>query len=136
MPASETPVRRRSALAATAVVILAFVAGIAAGIVGDRIYLVTHQRIIPRGGIEFMGRHLIRRLDRSLELTDAQEAQIEEIVERRTRRMLESSDAVHRAIRDEFAATHTEIEKVLTPEQREKYRRMQHRWHARGHRGR
>ena len=135
MPVSETPPavpsRRRSILLAAMVVILAFGAGIATGVIGDRVYLVTHERIIPRGGIEFMGKHLIKRLDRSLDLSEAQQAQIEQIIDRRTQRMVASSDAVHLAIYEEFNATHAEIEKVLTPEQRDKFRRMQHRWHGR-----
>ena len=128
---SAPPPRRRSILVAAIVVFLAFGAGVVIGVISDRVYLLKHDRIIPRGGIEFMGKHLVKRLDRSLDLTDAQQVQIEAIIDRRTKRMLASSDAVHRAIYDEFTATHTEIEKVLTPEQRAKFERMQHRWHGR-----
>jgi hypothetical protein len=128
---SAAPPRRRSVLVAALVVVLTFGAGIVIGVIGDRIYLLRHERVIPRGGIELLGKHLIKRLDRSLDLTDAQQAQIEAIIEQRTRRMLASSDALHRAIYEEFTATHSEIEKVLTPEQREKFKRMQERWHGR-----
>jgi Spy/CpxP family protein refolding chaperone len=122
---------RRTVIAAALVVALAFAAGVATGFIGDRIYLMTHERIIPRGGIVWFGRHLIQRLDRSLDLTDGQKAQIEEIIDRRTQRMLASTDSVHQALHAEFEATHAEIEKVLTPEQREKFQRMQKRWHHR-----
>ena len=135
MSVSETPApvpaRGRNIVIAAIVVVLAFGAGIATGVIGDRMYLVTHERIIPRGGIEFIGKHLVHRLDRSLHLTPVQQAEIEKIIDRRTQRMLASSDQLHRAIYEEFAATHAEIETVLTPEQREKFKRMQKRWHGR-----
>lgn len=131
--AAPVPSRRRSVILAAVVIVLTFFAGVVVGVIGDRVYLVRHQRVIPTGGIELMGRHLIRRLDRSLDLTAAQEAQVAEIIDRRTERILESSDAVHRIIYDEFAATHAEIEKVLTPEQREKFQRIQKHWHRRKH---
>lgn len=120
---------RSSVWRAALVVLFAFAAGIALGVVGDRAYLFFHERIVPRGGIEFMGRHLLKRLDRGLDLTDAQEAQARAIIDRHTKQMLEELTSVHRSMHAEFNATHAEIEKILTPEQREKFRRMQRRWH-------
>ena len=126
------PSRRRSILLAAVVVVLAFGAGVIAGVVGDRVYLATHERILPRGGIEFVGKHLLHRLDRRLDLTDEQEAQVQAIIERRTQRMLGSWNEVHKTFHDELNAAHTEIAEVLTPEQRAKFEEMQRRWH--GHR--
>jgi Spy/CpxP family protein refolding chaperone len=120
---------RSSVWRAALVVLLAFVAGIAIGIVGDRAYLFFHERIIPRGGIEFMGRHLLKRIDRRLDLTDAQEAQVKAIIDRHTKRMLDELTSVHKNMHAEFNATNAEIETVLTPEQREEFRKMQRRWH-------
>lgn len=122
---------RSSVVRAAVVVLFAFAAGIAIGVAADRVYLLFHERIVPRGGIEFMGKHLLKRLDRRLDLTDAQEAQVKEIIDRRTKHMLGALDAVHKDMHAEFSATNSEIEKVLTPEQREEFRKMQRRWHGR-----
>ena len=122
---------RSSVVRAAVVVLFTFVAGIAIGVGADRMYLLFHERIVPRGGIEFMGRHLQRRLDRKLDLSDAQEAQVKAIIDRRTKRMLSALNAVHKDMHAEFEATNAEIEEILTPEQREKFRTMQRGWHGR-----
>ena len=124
---------RRTIWIAALVVVLAFAGGIVAGIIGDRMYLMTHERIVPRGGIEFLARHLIRRLDRSLDLSDEQESQIRAIIDRRAGRIAALERNVHATIHAEFTATHAEIAKILTPQQRQKFERMQRRWHGRHH---
>lgn len=121
---------RRNVVRAALVVALVFAGGIVFGVVADRAYLVMHERIIPKGGIEFIGKHLLRRLDRSLDLSDAQEAEVRAIVNRRTQRMFEKSDELHAALHSEFIAVHTEIARILTPEQRTKFDQMQRRWHG------
>jgi Spy/CpxP family protein refolding chaperone len=115
---------------AALVVLFAFAGGLAFGVVADRFYLMMHERIVPRGGIEFLGKHWLRRLDRSLDLTDEQEKQVKSIIDRRTERMIRSLDEVHTNMHEEFNATNAEIEQLLTPDQREKFQRMQSRWHS------
>jgi Spy/CpxP family protein refolding chaperone len=134
-PVPAPPARRRSIWLAALVVVFALAGGVALGIVGDRMYLLMHERIVPRGGIEFLGKHWLRRLDRSLDLNDQQEAQVRAIIERRTEKMLRTLNEVHASMHEEFKATHAEIETVLSPEQREKFRRMQRRWHGGPSRG-
>jgi Spy/CpxP family protein refolding chaperone len=135
MSSDETPVvvtpRRRALWLALLVVAMTFAAGLVAGIAADRMYLVAHERVLPPGGIRFLARHMVRRLDRSLDLTDVQEAQVRAIVDRRTGRMMVKWDEVHTAFHEEFGAAHSEIAAVLTPEQRQKFARMQARWHGR-----
>lgn len=130
VPTPAAPPRSRSIWRAALVVFLAFAGGAALGVVGDRFYLLMHERIVPRGGIEFLGRHWQRRLDRSLDLTPDQEVKVKAIIDRRTQRMLRSLNEVHSKMHQEFRETHAEIEQVLTPEQREKFRRMHRRWHG------
>jgi Spy/CpxP family protein refolding chaperone len=124
------PQRSKSMWRAALVLFLAFAGGAALGVVGDRFYLLTHERIVPRGGIEFLGRHWQRRLDRSLDLTPDQEVKVKAIIDRRTEGMLRSLNEVHSKMQQEFSETHAEIEQVLTPQQREKFRRMHQRWHG------
>lgn len=121
---------RRNVLRAALVVGFVFAGGMAAGVVADRAYLVMHERIVPKGGIEFIGKHLLRRLDRALDLTDAQEAEVRAIVNRRTQRMFDKSDELHATLHNEFMAAHSEIALILTPEQRTKFDQMQRRWHG------
>ncbi|MGH9456523.1 MAG: hypothetical protein ACRD2J_02670 [Thermoanaerobaculia bacterium] len=116
--------RTRRRLAAAVVLALVFLAGAIAGIVGDRIFLVVHERVLPPGGFDFFARHMVRRLDYRLDLTDAQEAQVRRILETRTERMQGMMASVHGELHGELAAAHEEIAAILTPEQREKFERM------------
>ena len=122
------PVRRSMVLRAVLVVVIVFAAGVATGFVADRAYLLFHDRVIPPGGLEFMAKHLLRRMDRELDLTAAQEAQVKAILDRGTQRMVGKTKSLHDALHEEFEVTRGEIETVLTPEQRVK---LQHRWHGR-----
>lgn len=99
----------KTVVIASIVVLVAFVAGFCAGIFAD--HVVRHFRgpHPPR----FASRMMIERLDRHLDLTDAQRAKIEEIIQRR-----------HRSIVGELEGANAEIERVLTPEQRRKFARM------------
>lgn len=98
----------KTAVIAAVVVVLAFVAGFAAGALTDHIWM------LKRGPHPPMAAHaMVNRLDRHLDLTDEQRAKIEQILERR-----------HTQMRAEIDLTNAEIERVLTPEQREKFQRM------------
>ena len=123
--------RKSTVLRAVLVVVLVFAAGVATGFVGDRAYLLFHDRVIPRGGLEFMAKHMLRRMDRELDLSPAQEAQVKAILDRGTERMGGRMKSLHDALHEEFEVTSREIEAVLTPEQRVRFEKMQHRWHGR-----
>lgn len=105
---------------ASIVVLVAFVSGAFTGILVD--HLLHRGRRPPhmRGMTHTMAAHL----DRRLELTDAQREKIEEILRRRHQRMWELSESVRPQIHKEIEATNAEIERVLTPAQREKFQEM------------
>ena len=67
---------------------------------------------------------MLNRLDRRLDLTDAQRKQVEEILRRRHARINAMWSGVRPRVRAEVDATNAEIAKVLTPEQRAKFERM------------
>ena len=123
--------RRSTVVRAVLVVALVFAAGVATGFVGDRAYLLFHDRVIPRGGLEFVAKHMLRRMDRELDLTPAQEAQVKAILDRGTERMSGRMKSLHESLHEEFDVTRREIATVLTPEQRSKFEKMQQRWHGR-----
>ncbi len=96
----------RTTIVAVIVLVLTFGTGL---VVGFGVGRFAHLRPRPEIGMRLM----LNRLDHHLDLTDAQESQIRAIFERR-----------HAKMRDEIAQTNAEIEKVLTAEQREKFRKM------------
>lgn len=97
---------------AVGVLVLTFLAGLAAGV------FTSHMMILHGGhGAGRFPHVLLNRLDRKLDLTDAQRAQVKKIIDRRQARI--AAD-----VRGEVERARNEIEQVLTPEQKEKYRRM------------
>jgi len=99
----------KTVVIAAIVVLAAFVAGFCAGIFADR---VMHRMGGPHPP-RFASRMMIERLDRHLDLTDDQRAKIEQIIERH-----------HQSIGGEIAAANAEIERLLTPEQRQKFAKI------------
>src|SRR6476659_4557694 len=102
----------------------AFVAGAAIGVAGDRV--LEHNRPRPagrRGGLE--------RLARDLNLTTAQKAAFDSILENRQKQLrqlyapmqpqIDSLDAAGKVIRD---STHEQLRRVLNPDQRAKFDKM------------
>ena len=123
----------RTTLLAVTVIALTFVAGVVVGIFAD------HVMIVRRGGrldhLPFAAQMMSRRLDHHLDLTDAQEKQIEQIL---TRRRVEM-DAIVSGMKPRVDATidrtNAEIEQVLTPEQRAKFEKLKMRLHGPMHHG-
>jgi Spy/CpxP family protein refolding chaperone len=99
-------VTRNTLLAALALV-LTFVAGFFAGAVAHHVVGPRIHRPRP------MQAMMLHHLDRRLDLSDAQRAQIARILERR-----------HARMRGEIEAVNGEIERVLTPEQRKIYAKI------------
>lgn len=103
----------------------AFVAGIAIGFAADR--AMRHDR---RDG-ERRPRSQVERMARDLDLTPAQRAQVDSIIEGRRKQMrqlfapirpqMDSLMALGKVIGD---STHEQLRRVLTAEQREKFDRM------------
>jgi Spy/CpxP family protein refolding chaperone len=110
----------RTSLLAAVVLLVTFGAGMAAGMFAVHLF---HMRGMP-GLDDIRAGLLVERLDRRLDLTDAQRKQIEEIIARRHQRIMSITADVRPAIHKEIFAANAEIEKVLTPEQLKKWERI------------
>jgi Spy/CpxP family protein refolding chaperone len=128
----EVPVRK-TRVRAVLLLALTFVAGAIAGAATDRFALVRQHRMVPRGGLHFTADRIASRLDRELNLTDAQRAQVDRILKERGAAIDAAWSRVQPEVRAEVERRNTEIEAILTPEQREKFAEMRARWkqHAR-----
>ena len=103
----------------------AFVAGAAVGVAGDR--TIEHNGPMPRGG----SRSPLDRMSRDLDLTPAQRATFDTILESRQKQMrqlfapiqpqMDSLMALGKVVRD---STHEQLRRVLTPEQRVRFDKM------------
>jgi Spy/CpxP family protein refolding chaperone len=106
---------------AATVVAIALVSGIFIGVAADHAYLIYKHRILPS---HMQGRppHAIaERLSHKLDLTPQQRTAIEQILERRHARVSAMWGNVRPQIRKEIDETNAEIEKLLTPAQKEKF---------------
>lgn len=123
-----------SATKTTIIAVLALVLTFTVGFVAG---FAVHRVMGPPGpGHAAAPRMMLRHLDFRLGLTDAQSAQIEAILERRHQRISEIRDTTRPRMLAEINAANAEIEKVLTPEQREKFASMRLRLGHPGGRGR
>lgn len=108
-----------------------FLAGMVAGGAVDRLILFKQRRVLPRHGMRFVSEHVLRRLDRELDLTEQQKRQVKEILERREHSVERLWTGMQPLVRQEIDRANLEIERVLTPEQRPRYRKLVDRWRAR-----
>jgi hypothetical protein len=110
---------------AALVVVVALIAGAVLGIVGDRAWLWHMHRLLPGPRAErFVAGRIVDHLDRELHFTPPQKSAVQQILDRHRARIDAISAAVRPQMRQEIDATNAEIEKVLTPEQRTKFRDM------------
>lgn len=108
----------RTTLVAALVLVLTFGAGVIAG-------AAAHHLFGHRDGIPAFAMHVVlNRLDRRLDLTDAQRAQVEAILRRRHANINAMLGGVRPRVHQELEAANAEIAKVLTPEQRVKFEKM------------
>lgn len=105
---------------AVVVVLLTFIAGVMVGV------FASHMMILHggHGATLFPTKAMVNRLDRRLDLTDAQRAQVEQIIRRSHARIDGIWDDVHPRIHAELDQANKEISRILTPEQRAKFERM------------
>jgi predicted type IV restriction endonuclease len=115
---------------AVVTVIVALLAGIAIGIVGDRVWVVRHGFRSGRG-MHHMKERIVARLDRELSLNPQQHAAVVRIVEQQQQRIAAIQNGVRPHIRREIDQGNAEIEKLLTPAQRTKFEQMKMRMRAR-----
>ena len=114
--------------AAALLIIGALIAGVVLGVAGDRAYLHMH-----RGSRTPPLARLVEHLDSQLHFTPQQKQAVQQIVERHHARMSAISASIRPQMRQEIDSTNAEIEKILNPEQREKFRGISSR--MRRHRG-
>ncbi len=122
----ETPTPSTSSSARTTAILLvaiAFVAGALIGFAGGRVYSIYHGPF--RGhGADFIRDRMLKHLDRELDLTPQQHAQVAQIMDRHHKRMDEIAAGIRPQMRQEIDAAGREIEAILTPEQKQKYQSM------------
>jgi hypothetical protein len=102
-------------LAAIALV-ATFVVGAIVGLVADRA-LVMHGFGVPHPSTEF----LVRRLDRRLHFTSQQRAQVVIIIDRHQQSIAKIWQGVRPSVHAEIESASSEIDRLLTPEQRVKF---------------
>lgn len=117
----------RSRIAAFLLLAATFLVGLIAGITLDRFSLLRDRRLAPRHD-RFVSDKVVRRLDRALDLTPRQEAQVRSIVDRRRERLEKLWKESEPRISSEMKAAHDEIEAILTAEQKAKFEELTERW--------
>lgn len=135
-PVTSPTVRSR----AFAVMVLLVVAagGVAAGIAIDRVVLLPRFQppnppflLGPQGPSEEIRSRVSNRIARELDLTPAQQLQVDAIMDRQFAGMSKASDAVRPVIDSTLRATQAALDSVFTPEQQAKVRAMRERMQAR-----
>ncbi len=110
----------KSKLLAAFALVITFLVGAVVGVVGERIM------IMRRGG----GPHypppqfIVRRLDARLHFTDQQRTEITEIVQRHEQNARNIWSGARGNVRNEIENANSEIDRVLTPEQRATFAKM------------
>jgi len=119
---------------AALLVIGAFLCGIVVGVAGDHTFLLFHGRLRPsHGASEAVANRIVARLDRELKLTPQQHTAVQQIIDKRRQRIEAIWTSVGPQVREEMDGTRAEIERLLTPEQREKFRQMHQHMQDRNH---
>lgn len=114
---------RRNTLGAAAALLLVFAAGVAGGVALERTWLGPDSREeATRKDREY--RPVIERFSEELELTAAQEAKIDTVIDDLQSRMREMWAEARPRYRAMVDSARARIEAVLTEEQVEKYRRL------------
>jgi len=124
-PATPPPSRSTSTkLVATIVVLIAFLGGLAVGVIGDRIWLLHRPPGASRHAAHAITERILGRLDHDLDLTPQQHQQVKQILEAHAARMQQISETVRPQLRQEIDQNNAEIAHVLTPEQRAKFEQL------------
>jgi hypothetical protein len=117
-PTPPPPVRTgNTTLLAAVALVVTFIAGLVVGAVGARFLNIRRPERLRPPAAEFM----MKRLDRSLDLTPQQEVEITSILQRHHQRIGAVWTGVRPQLRREVEQTNAEIQRVLTPEQRTKF---------------
>ena len=110
----------RSKLLAASALLITFLVGIVIGVIGERVLMIR------RGGVPHFppAQWIVRRLDARLHLSDSQRVQITQIVQRHEDKIRGIWSGVRPAVRSEIDAANSEIDRILTPEQRARFANM------------
>jgi len=102
-------------------VLAALIVGVLLGVAGDHLFLIHRHELFHR---EFEAHRIVDRLDRELHLTAQQKSQIQRILDTHHQRMHDIMSNVRPRMRQEIEAGNAEIEKILTPQQREQFQHL------------
>jgi Spy/CpxP family protein refolding chaperone len=108
----------KTVVIAALALVVTFIAGFVVGAAVDHLLFAHFHRRNPP---PIVAKAILHRLDRKLDLTDQQRDQVEAILKRRHERIHQLMETSRTPIHDEIEAANVEIERVLTPEQREKF---------------
>ena len=106
---------------ATLLVLAALIVGALIGVAGDHLFLIHRHELMRR---EFAPHRIVDRLDRELHLTAQQKSEIQRILDTHHQRMDAIMSNVRPQMRQEIEASNTEIEKILTPQQRVQFQHL------------
>jgi Spy/CpxP family protein refolding chaperone len=131
MTGPDMPSRRRSLLMTALVLLTTAIAGGCIGVAFDRTIL-SANRAFPREiptppGLEqspAMRKLFVRQLQRELDLSEAQRAQVEGLIEAQYPMMRAKLDSIRGIMRNAIKGPQTEMMRILTPEQREKFLKL------------
>ena len=110
----------KTTIVAVIVVLLTFTAGVMVGVFASHMMILHGGHGAPR----FPTTAMVNRLDRRLDLTDEQRAQVEQIIRRHHTRIDGMWDGMRPRMRAEIDQANAEISRILTPEQRVKFERL------------
>jgi hypothetical protein len=114
-------------------VVIAFVVGAILGILGTWGWILHHNH----GRLPFMAQlrehHIVRHLDRELDLSPQQHESVARIIHERGLRIDAILGGMQPQVRREIDQANVEIERILTPEQKVKFERMRMRMRSRLH---
>jgi len=119
-----TPRPAETRTRAVGVIAVAFICGILIGVAADHAYLLHARRLMPSHFPGRVPRMFVDHITRTLDLTPEQRKTVEQILERRRARVASIWTNVRPQITREIEETNAEIEKILTPEQREKFAKV------------
>lgn len=121
-----TPVQRDAStkLVAAVVLLMTFLGGAAVGIFCDHVWMMHHGPRARREAMHVITSRILSRLDRELDLTPQQHAQVKQILDAHSIRVQRIFEGVHPQVRHEIDLGNDEIRKILTPEQRAKYEKL------------
>ena len=110
----------KTTIVAILVVAVTFTAGVAVGVFATHIVHVRGEHMPP----VFPTKMMVNRLDRRLDLTDQQRAQVEQIIRRHHTAITTMWRGLHPRVNSEIEQANAEITRILTPEQRKKFERI------------